>query len=149
MEEKKEKQTSSEVVKGLIDKISDEETIEKGKALIKNKKFEVAFGIVLVMGFLMSILFPSKVYGGAIVGLFGGAILSREFVHAIGGLVRCYYEDKVFKSFTVGILILTCLIAMPHLIVSAALGIGIRWILQPKKHCLCIDKTKCCKGKKK
>ena len=143
VEKKEESHVSKEAVKEFLGKISDEETIEKGKKLLKNSKFEVIFGVILIIGFLTSIFSP--VYGGIVVGLFGGLILSRELATGIGKVIQYYHEDKVFKSFSIVVLLLTFLIDAPAVVISGILGMAIRWILQPKKHCLDLK----CKCKKK
>ena len=143
---KNEENTPKEAVKDFLGKISDEETIEKGKEILKNQKFEVIFGVIVIIGLIISFFFQTQ--GGVVVGLMSGLILSREFVTGIGKIVYYYQKQRVFKSFTIIVLVVACLIAAPALVVSVAIGMGIRWLLQPKRHCLHIDPKKCaCKKK--
>lgn len=136
-------------VDDILHKIGDKETIEKGKDLLKYRKFEVIIGIILIVAMIFSIFFHA--YGSIVVGLISGLVLSCEFVRLLGKCI-CYYREKlVFKVFTAIVLTITTIIVAPAIVVSTFVGVGIRWILQPKRHCLChdTDSCKCCSDEDK
>jgi hypothetical protein len=122
----------SEKYSNLINQIKDENTVKKGKTYFKEHLIESIVGIILVLGFIISIFFP--LYGGTLVCFFAGITLSPQCVRFIGKLVEYYQEGLGIKCFTVFILGITVLLILPVFVIAFFVGFLLRWALQPSKH---------------
>jgi len=116
----------------MMKKISEEDTVVRGKEYIRENVVETCTGILLILAFILSIWFPD--YGGGLVAFITGIIFSKNVVEVIGKCFTLYQTGALFKPFALAVFFVTALILHPYSVICFVVAVALRWIVQPKRH---------------
>ena len=108
---------------------------------MENPNLRIILSVVLLVSLIVSTVFPDET--SILIGFICGVILSCEFVHYIGKIIRYFNKRLFLKATSFVVLIASSIVIAPYVTLPLMAGIAIHLILKPKQHNFNIHPGEC------